>query len=97
MQYKSAQILHHKRCRVKKYSVLDSDLAAFWQGMLIVDESLKAFSSLAGKQARFKEDQSILPVLLALVLVFAGLVRRQDAIAIFGVYQTLGWRCTRFL
>jgi len=46
-----------------------------------------ASQALPGQEVQFKEDQSILPVLLALVLVFAGLVRRQDAIAIFGVYQ----------
>lgn len=41
------------------------------------------------KLVRFEENQSKLPVLLALVLVCGGLVLRQDAIAIFGVYQTL--------
>lgn len=40
-----------------------------------------------GHEAQFEENQSKLPVLLALVLVCGGLVLRQDAIAIFGVYQ----------
>lgn len=44
--------------------------------------------------ARFDESQDRLPVVLALVLVSTGLFLKQDAITIFGIYQSPG--CMHF-